>query len=264
LSFSVATYNVLATSYIQYARYRRTPKMVLDPAWRVPALVQYVTTFAADVLCLQEVEMDVFAALNSRLNSAGYAGHYARKLAGKPDGCATFYRHPAFELIGTRVIAYADGTQETPDSGHIALVVLLRAAGRSVGVANTHLIWAPADATATAQSSYRQALQLLNECQTMAPSPDGWLICGDFNATPGSEIIALYENAGFHYAHSGLASIHTCKVNAEAKMIDYLFHSPELRAEPRNMFRVSHEAVLPSAEHPSDHLPVVARFFWKG
>jgi len=262
LSFTVASYNVLATAYVQYALYRRTPKMVLDPSWRVPALVQHVTDLATDVICLQEVEMSIFAALKSRLSSLGYTAQYARKTGGRPDGCATFYRQHAFELIAARVVEYADGVQGDANSGHIALIVLLSFAGRVVGIANTHLTWDPPGIPSAAKLGYRQALQLLNECRTMAPSCHGWLICGDLNATPGSEIVATLENAGFQYAHTGLAQTYTCKVNGEVKMIDYLFHSSELRAEPERVVHISDQTVLPSSEQPSDHLPLVSRFLW--
>jgi mRNA deadenylase 3'-5' endonuclease subunit Ccr4 len=262
LSFTVASYNVLAVAYVQYALYRRTPKLVLDPTWRIPALAQHVTDLATDVICLQEVEMSTFSALKSRLISLGYAAQYARKTGGSPDGCAIFYRRHAFELIGARVVEYVEGSQGQAHSGNIALLVWLRVAGRIVGMANTHLTWDPPNTASTAKLGYRQALQLLNEYQTMAPRCDGWLICGDLNATPDSEIVATLQNAGFQYAHAGLAQTYTCKVNGEVKMIDYLFYSPEFCAEPQSVVQISDQTVLPSAEQPSDHVPIVARFSW--
>ena len=260
MSFSVASYNVLANAYVQsgYGFYRDTPKMVLDPLWRVPAVVHQVIGIGTDVLCLQEVELEMLAALETRLSSLGYETQYARKLASQPDGCATFYRQPMFELIATRVLEYADGAQSQANSGHIALIVLLRTAGRVIGIANTHLTWDPPGTPASEKAGNRQILQLLNECQTMAC--DGWLICGDLNATPDSEIVAALERAGFHYAHAGLERTYTCKVNAEIKMIDYLFYSPEFRAEPQNVVHISDRTILPSAAQPSDHLPIIARF----
>lgn len=263
MSLSVASYNVLANAYVPYARYRRTPKMVLDPAWRIPALVQHVTDLRTDVLCLQEVELESFAALKSRLSSMGYAGQYTRKTGGKPDGCATFYRQQAFELVTARIVEYADGAQGQVNSGHIALIVFLCIAGRVVGIANTHLTWDPPGTPTTTKVGYRQALQLLNEYRTMEPACHGWLICGDLNATPDSEIIATLQSSGFQYAHAGLAQTYTCKVNSEVKMIDYLFHSSEFRAEPDRVVEISDQTVLPSSEQPSDHLPIVARFSWK-
>jgi mRNA deadenylase 3'-5' endonuclease subunit Ccr4 len=262
LVFSVASYNLLANAYVQYALYKRSPRMVLEPAWRVPALVQQVTNLGTDLLCLQEVDMATFAALKSRLAPLGYGVQYARKLANQPDGCATFYRQHPFELIAARVVEYADGAQGQTNSGHIALLIWLRVAGRIVGIANTHLSWDPPDTTSAAKLGYRQALQLLNASQTMAPTCDGWLICGDLNAMPDSEIVAALQNAGFQYAHAELAQTYTCKVNSELKMIDYLFHSANFRAQPERVLQISDETILPSAEQPSDHLPIVARFFW--
>jgi endonuclease/exonuclease/phosphatase family metal-dependent hydrolase len=139
---------------------------------------------------------------------------------------------------------------------------VLRTAGRVIGIANTHLSWDPPGILHAVRLGYRQALQLLNECQTMAPTCDGWLICGDLNTTPDSEIISTLQHTGFQYAHAGLAQAYTCKVNSEVKMIDYLFHSAEFRAEPERVVQISDQTVLPSAEQPSDHLPIVARFFW--
>ena len=262
MSFTVATYNVLANAYIQHTWYRRTPKLVLDPLWRVPALVQYVAALGADVVCLQEVEMDVFVALNTRLNAAGYLGQYARKRGSQPDGCATFYRQPAFELIDTSVVEYTDGTRWKANSGHIALIVFLRTAGRVLGIANTHLTWDPPGTSGAARVGDRQAQQLLNNCQAIGSTWDGGLICGDFNATPDSQMVARFEGAGFQYAHAGLARTYTCKVNTEVKMIDYIFYSRGFRSEPRDVVQISDQTVLPSVEHPSDHLPVVARLFW--
>jgi mRNA deadenylase 3'-5' endonuclease subunit Ccr4 len=264
LSFSAASYNVLATAYLPYVRYRRTPAMVLDPAWRIPALVHQITDLETDVICLQEVELDTFAALKNRLSSLGYVAQYARKQAGQPDGCATFYREDNFELVATRLVAYADGVQgQAAASGHIALIVLLRVADRVVGIINTHLSWDPPGTVNSAKLSHRQAQQLLEAYRLMAPSCQGWLICGDLNATPDSDTVAILTGSGFQSAHFGLAHAYTCKVNSEAKIIDYLFHSPEFRAEPKTVAVISDQTALPSAEQPSDHLPVVARFFWK-
>jgi mRNA deadenylase 3'-5' endonuclease subunit Ccr4 len=262
-SFSAATYNLLANAYVHYAYYRRTPKIVLDPAWRSPAIVAQVINLAADVLCLQEVEPHTFTALKTRLGPLGYAAQYARKLGGKPDGCATFYRQDKFELLTTRVVEYADGVQGKPDSGHIGLITVLRTADRLVSVANTHLIWDPPGTPSAAKLGYRQALQLLNECQSLAASCDGWLVCGDLNATRDSEIVALFKSTGLEYSHVGLPLTYTCNVNGEAKMIDYLFYSPEFRAEPQKLPEISDRTILPSSEQPSDHLAVVSRFFWK-
>jgi endonuclease/exonuclease/phosphatase family metal-dependent hydrolase len=231
--------------------------MVLNAAWRIPALTQHISGLAADILCLQEVETDTFAALRARLAPAGFAAHYARRRNAQPDGCATFYRHEAFEFLDLRVIAYADGG-DAPDSGDIGLVLLLRSADGVVGIANTHLAWEPPETPPAAQRGPRKIRQLLAECGSVADC-QGWLICGDLNVTPDAEVVAALSRAGFRYAHQNLEETYTCSVNGRAKMIDYLFHSSALRPEPQPVYLISDHTPLPSPEQPSDHLPVVSR-----
>ena len=263
LPFSIATYNVLATAYMHPAHYRRSPKMILNPTWRVPALAQYVANLTADVICLQEVEPDALATLRTRLGSLGYAAHYARRRGGKPDGCATFYRQEIFKSLEARAVAYRDGDKMDDDSGDIALIVVLRGSEGILGVANTHLMWEPPGTPDQAQRAHRKARQLLSECASATHGCRGWIICGDLNATPDSPAIAAIEAAGFHHTRRGLSEAFTCNVGGQAKMIDYLFHSSELHSIPRPILPISAQAPLPSAEQPSDHLPVIADLNWE-
>jgi endonuclease/exonuclease/phosphatase family metal-dependent hydrolase len=230
--------------------------MVLQPVWRIPALTHRIAALTADIICLQEVEPDKFAALRARLGSMGYASHYERRRGGKLDGCATFYRQEFFDFAGSRVIAYEDG------EGDIALVLWLHSGGRALAVANTHVAWEPPDVPFSIERRRRKIRQLLAECK--ADAHQAWIVCGDMNTTPDSKLIAAFRRAGFEYAHHRLADVYTCNVNGEAKMIDYLFHSPALKAEPEPLPPISDRMPLPSAAEPSDHLPVVARFFWTG
>lgn len=262
MSFSVVSYNVLAAAHVQRAWYPRTPALVLNSAWRVPALVGYVANLGADIICLQEMEIETFSALRLRLSSLGYASQYAPKRGGRPDGCATFYRRNLFELVDADVVAYGDGDGGEADSGNVALVAVLQSGGRKCVVANTHLTWDPPDIPITARRGDRQAKQLLLESETIADAADARILAGDFNATPDSEIVAKIERAGFRYPHRDHGGVFTCNINGRAKMIDYLFHSSALASEPQSIIRIDDRTILPSAEQPSDHVAIVARFHW--
>src|SRR5262245_20302521 len=109
MPLKAATYNVLATAYIKPEWYRGVPPNLLSPAWRVPALVRHVESLGADLVCLQEVENEVFAALNQRLKLLGYEGHYEKKGRGRPDGCATFFRTSVFTQLQLLRLDYQDG-----------------------------------------------------------------------------------------------------------------------------------------------------------
>jgi mRNA deadenylase 3'-5' endonuclease subunit Ccr4 len=262
LPFSVASYNVLASAYVQRAWYRRSPLIVLDPAWRVPALVQHISNLGADILCLQEVEPEMFVALRTSLSERGYGAEYGRKSAGRPEGCALLYRREAFELMSVRAVIYTDGDGALPDTGDIALVALFQYGDNVLGMINTHLIWDPPATPRPAQRSLRQAQQLVAEYQRSAAEARGWIIGGDFNVTPFSEIVSVMKQADFRYAHDGLDGVFTCNVGASARMIDYLFYSPSLHAAPMAPTRIDNQTVLPSAEQPSDHVAIMATFDW--
>lgn len=260
----MATYNVLASAYVQRAWYRRTPALVLDPAWRVPALVQHISKLNADILCLQEVEPETFVALRTFLGERGYEAQYARKLAGRPEGCAILYRRQAFELLDVRSVPYTDGGGAAPDSGYIALVARFQCSGGRLGVINTHLTWDSPDTKPAAQRGLRQAQQLAAEYENISAQARGWIIGGDLNAVPASEIASVIKRAGFEYAHRDLAGVVTCNVGGNARLIDYLFYSPALLADPVTPApAIDESTILPSAEQPSDHIAILAKFAWK-
>src|SRR5438874_2591158 len=119
MSFTLATWNILATSYIRPEFYPNTPRHILDTAWRRPALVRHAVALGVDILCLQEVERDVFAALQTGLAGSGYAGTHALKGRNRPDGCASFFRNDCFTLVSSQRMAFADGDGRAA-SGHIA------------------------------------------------------------------------------------------------------------------------------------------------
>jgi mRNA deadenylase 3'-5' endonuclease subunit Ccr4 len=183
MSFAVASYNVLASAYIRRAWYRRTPALVLDPAWRVPALVQYVAKLNADLFCLQEVEPETFVALRTFLAERGYGAEYARKLAGRSEGLAILYRREVFDGIDSRTVAFADGAGFAHDSGYIAQVASLRQGDKTLGVINTHLTWDPPNTAREMQRGLRQVQQCLTEYQSRAADAQAWLISGDFNVS---------------------------------------------------------------------------------
>jgi mRNA deadenylase 3'-5' endonuclease subunit Ccr4 len=260
VSFTVATYNVLATAYIRAEWYPNTPVALFDASHRVPALVRHVVALEADVLCLQEVERDVFAALEEHLRAQGYAGAFAGKGRGRPDGCATFFRTAMFTLVEATPVEYRDAPDGRAESGHVAQLVRLQHARRTLGVANTHLKWDPPATPREAQYGYRQAAQLLAECGARAAT--AWIVCGDLNATPESDVVTALRAAGLQFTHQAEAQAHTCNSNATAKTIDYLFHSSALRSTPAALPVVGDHTPLPGGDEPSDHIAVSARFEW--
>ena len=146
VSLRIASYNVLADSYIRRSFYPGTPPSRLDPSRRHPALAAHVAALGADVVCLQEVEPPVLEAIGASL--PGYEVHHEPK-RGKPDSVATLTRLPA---KGRGSVVYADGT------GHVALFVVVEHEGRRLGIANTHVKWDPTGHVYNKIGTYQVAL----------------------------------------------------------------------------------------------------------
>lgn len=256
MSFSVATYNVLADAYIRPEWYPFTPGRLLDPSARLPLLLDHLVALDVDLLCLQEVEPGPFAAMKRTLAPLGYEGSLLQKSSGKPDGCATFYRRDVFDLADAARLDYAAAP------GHIAQILSLQDARSLLGIANTHLRWV---APATPPEEHRgdqQVAQLLEERERKAPGCQAWILCGDLNAEPGSAAIVRIERAGFASSHADLPGSHTSNANQRAKTIDYIFHSSALGAEPLAVPAIDDHTPLPGPDQPSDHVALRARFHW--
>jgi mRNA deadenylase 3'-5' endonuclease subunit Ccr4 len=263
MPFTAATYNVLATAYLGRGDYSAVPEGLLDPAYRLDALVRHVAGLDADILCLQEVEAAAFVALKAGLGFLGYAGRLELKGRGKPDGCATFYRTARFALRRAVRLDYRDSEKGPGEhSGFVALLLALEAEGRVLGVANTHLRWDRPGTPRDEQVGHRQAAELLGKCGGFDPPCDGWVVCGDFNRGPSSDVVATLRQAGFEFAHAGRPHVRSAVAKGRASLIDYLFHTKSLTARPVDPPPISGRTVLPSAEQPSDHLALLAEFSW--
>lgn len=251
----VASYNVLADAYLDPRWYAHVDPAVLLPAARREALLARLVGLAADVLCLQEVEPPCFAVLRERLEEYGYAGVYAPKGRGRADGCALLMRHAAATLCRWEAFPFRDGKGTEADSGHLALIGELDTPLGPVTVASTHLRWAPDDNAASDHIGWRQVRHLLEERAGAAPRR--WILAGDLNGTVDSAPIRELLAQGWIDAY-GTAPQPTCNPNRRSKRIDYLFHTPDLRATPDPLPAIEDTTPLPSRDEPSDHLPIVA------
>jgi endonuclease/exonuclease/phosphatase family metal-dependent hydrolase len=225
----IASWNVLADGYVKPERYPFTPPAWLATPERRRAVLRRIATPGIDVLCLQEVEADLFASIRR-------PGYYARKGCLKPDGVATFTRGP---VSAVETLRFTDNT------GHVALLTRVG----HIGVANVHI--------KHREPGPRQARELLDALRRLPC--DAWVVCGDFNAEPDSEVVAEFRARGFVDAYAACAGP-TCNSDRVPKRIDYVFHSPALRSAPEPLVSIAADTPLPSETEPSDHLMIGARF----
>lgn len=257
MSWSLASWNVLADAYLRPAWYRGVDPARLDPAWRGPAVVRRAAGLTADVLCLQEVEATRFQALQAALQPLGHEGRLLLK-TGRPDGCATFVR-PPLRLLASRELRYPDGLAEQGEAGHVALLVVLEHEGRRLGVANTHLRWAAPELPPGEHIGVRQAGLL---CEALAREQEiaAWVVCGDLNAAPGSDVLAVLTGAGLIDPWGQDPAPPTCVANGRARRIDHVLHGAALRARPWPASPLCDATLLPAPGEPSDHVPIGVDF----
>ena len=257
--FLLASYNVLADAYIRRDRYPHTALALLEPERRLPALADRIAALDADLICLQEVEVAAFERVAARLAALGYAGELMLKGGRRPDGCALFHRAGRFDLLRSARLEYRENLAGTVSSGHVAQFATYSDGARVLGVANTHLKWDPPETPPDQRHGERQIRQLLD---ARIPDCTGWVVCGDFNATPTSGVLRILGEAGFVPGHG--ADAPTCNANRRPQTIDYICHDHSLRATPLAPPPVLADTPLPGPGEPSDHVPLAARLDWSG
>ncbi len=262
MPFTVATYNVLADSYIKPEYFPRTPSMYLDPTWRHPALALRIVRLGADVVGFQEMEPVALGHVERALGPLGYRCHFARKGRGRPDGCALAVRESALLTLAVHSFEYDDGDADRPASGHLALLGVFEQEGRRFGVATTHVKWDPPDLPGPQRYGARQVPLLLERIERVEPACATWVVCGDFNAEAANPVLEPFVRRGFLDAYRDRPDAFTANANRRARRIDFLFHTPDLAAHPANVLPLNNDTSLPTMAEPSDHLPISATFRW--
>jgi mRNA deadenylase 3'-5' endonuclease subunit Ccr4 len=184
IMIKLVTYNILANAYIRPDWFPQTDPAVLQWEQRKAALLARLLAFDSDILCLQEVEASAFPFLLKALEPHGYAGLYAQKGQGRPDGCASFFRPASLAYHGHELLYYQDQASGAAPSGHLALLVDFTLEGRILRVVNTHVRWDKSDIPSDQHVGYKQIMGFLNVYSTHHALAEGWIICGDFNASP--------------------------------------------------------------------------------
>jgi mRNA deadenylase 3'-5' endonuclease subunit Ccr4/uncharacterized protein with PIN domain len=210
---SLVCWNVLAHSYCSRGSQRNLPleyqKVVFHPTKRKQRIldVLHQLTEEADILCLQEVDMDQ---LGSCLKKIGWDGVETPRLrngggsGSKVDSCLVYVNTAHWKVLEHKVVFFDNlATLSSVDSGKIPSVltsnlqglqqsflrrnvgILVRLedvhAGRTLVVANTHLYWNPNfEYVKFCQSHY-----FLQQAREFLVSPDEPMVfCGDLNSKP--------------------------------------------------------------------------------
>ena len=258
-SFRVVTYNVLAQAYVRADRYPGVDPRALAPGPRRALLLRRIAELDADLLCLQEVEADLYEALTALL--PGHRGVYEQK-HGRPDGAATFIREPRFALEQHTMLHYRACE---PDADHLAIVTTVRDTttepARELVIANTHLRWQPEHTPVDRHLGVLQIDELLEQLK-LVPRTTPRVLAGDLNAISQSPVVARAERAGLALSARSQRPWDTTVINGRRRKIDYLLFDGDLSPSPGALPQLSRDRPMPSLAEPSDHLPLSVDFTW--
>ncbi|KAF7731767.1 Glucose-repressible alcohol dehydrogenase transcriptional effector [Apophysomyces ossiformis] len=239
--FTVLCYNTLCQKYTTTQAYGYTASWALTWEYRRELIISEIISFNADIICLQEVEMNryddfFYGELKRR---GGYDGVFYPKSRAKTmsetergavDGCATFYKTSRFNVLENFLLEYNQKALQRPDfkktediynrvmpKDNIAVMTVLENKDTlaRVLVANSHIHWDPS----FADVKLVQVGMLMDELDKLAArhlsppasSPNGakysstsklpTVVCGDFNSVPDSGVYEFLSRGSIKQNH---------------------------------------------------------------
>ena len=233
--------------------------------YRQPLIARELAASDADIVMLEECDHpeDVRAALPGH-HCIFQPKRHSPCLANSPlpDGCLLAVRAARFEVEAHEAFFLRE------EDNQCCVTATLRdvRTGKRIVAAVTHLKAAKdaaGEAVRTAQA--RHVALRVERAMADGGAPHAVLGC-DLNATPTSKAYALLLRRGFRSSFAQCMGAEpaftTCKqrsAGAKASVIDYLF-AVNLDADAVLRVPAGEPAPLPTAEHPSDHLLLVARY----
>lgn len=263
MNFSILTYNILADAHVRPVWYTHVPSGVLSFENRSQRLLQTILSYQADIICLQEVGKPYFDYFDQQIRD-DYLGFVAYKQGSEDiDGCAIWVRKAKFAVISHQVHLYADATILGAISGHIAFCMVLQfidaqSNGTQIGIMNTHIKWNQPNLP---REERWATYQLADISTIIATMPDiEWIVCGDYNLAPNDFSWQILTEAGLHSVWSEEHTPYTCYANSRFHTLDYVCVSAGLHILHLQYPVLTKDSVIPSLDHPSDHIPVRVEF----
>uniref|UniRef100_A0A7S3PP42 Endonuclease/exonuclease/phosphatase domain-containing protein n=1 Tax=Aplanochytrium stocchinoi TaxID=215587 RepID=A0A7S3PP42_9STRA len=270
--FSVMSFNILADRYVRNPRhsnlYAHCDPKCLPWSYRFNKIMNHLGEVDADIVCLQEVDKDVYETFEPLLHNRGYEGvlqlgNPKKKGEGKDiPGLATFFRRSIFEKNWVIASYRASILGLTIKKGHEK--------GRVLALLNCHLEGAP--------WKHKERKDQLNAAIRKLKKADFSysLLCGDFNGSLEDNSLAL--NTAIKHGYRSVYLNHpsrdiSCLIsprevdpkNPNIYMVDNILHGSSLT--PIAVMNVMNSSWnrkkvikrgLPSLHWPSDHLSVGA------
>jgi len=281
--FKLISYNILANCWSWPKDYANVDPQHLSWEHRKPRLQEEILSFDADIVCLQEVDIDLFEDFKQVFEAKGYIAllqQDSKRAKTQKTANATLFKK--------------DYSLQWSDHRSRALITGLKGAqhGQVVIIANMHLEGNPRKP----EQRFFQIRSLLKQIKTwctnqkQAIATTNVVICGDFNEDNTGSVSQLLSNGKLDkefidpltkikIATNNLQTefklqsaylgqnveptfLHPCMTKAA---IDFIYFSVPsiscvgvMKVIPENEIKEILNGGLPNKDHSSDHLPVGA------
>jgi CCR4-NOT transcription complex subunit 6 len=210
-SFTIFSYNILSEKFATPRQYGFVPSWALEWEYRREGIANEIAQYAADIICLQEVDEATWESSIRLQMDEGWDGFFSAKSRSKTmpvekerkavDGCGTLWRKSRWRLEESTVLEFSQLGSKKMDirkdeesfqrllmKDNISLVTCLkdRETGRTFVVANVHIHWNPE----FCDVKLVQTILLMEELEKiLLRYPQAiLLVCGDFNSTLASGV----------------------------------------------------------------------------
>jgi len=256
LSLRGVTWNVLNQAYIRDQYTHVVDRSVLAWDYRLPLIIEILSSFKADVLFLQEVELKTAAAdFRDLFDTYDYSVHEVSKKRSSHMGNMTLWKKSVFSL-----------KLSVSNSYGLHVVLLHRSSGLSVWFSNVHL-------KGGTTSGLEQRSQQLTSCLKMVSkhcssnSSVHRCIVGDFNdeMKETGPSFALLHASGYSCVESPISST----INNRSFRFDRIVSTKEVEVvySAKGSLATSEvtneegetpakDMLIPSPAIPSDHVPI--------
>lgn len=190
-SILVMSYNIMAYNFTKYEWFPHCDPRFLETKYRAPRIIAEIENLNADVLCLQECDHDLFLGFyKANLESLGYNTIFNIVNTNRIVTNIIAYKKNVFQQENWEYLDLNEGLDKLDDCFHKhkeALIINLThyESKQTIQIVNTHLFWNPE----FEYVKYGQISKILNHIQNSNKKNYPIILCGDFNATPSSNVL---------------------------------------------------------------------------
>mmetsp|Transcript_3899 Transcript_3899/g.4361 ORF Transcript_3899/g.4361 Transcript_3899/m.4361 type:complete len:415 (+) Transcript_3899:2184-3428(+) len=202
--FKLMNLNLLAKSLVTRQHYYYCLNYI-QWEYRRNLLLRHIREIDCDILCLQELDEDVFQGnFGKSLKRLNYNGYYKKRTGDKDDGCAIYYKESAFSLVCDPImIEFKQPDNPMMDRDNVALALVLKPkkeslANQTLLVSTTHILFNPN----RGDVKLSQIRYLLLQLKHLASLHQAKIVLtGDFNSTPDSAFYSLLFHESMNSSH---------------------------------------------------------------